>query len=84
MPDKVQGGQIRIRHDRAAIQTLLDKVLEDVGPVRFSGMRLLQLEKLVRTYQSNLPGKTVLREVINSYRAAKWPHTQPSRTSHSS
>lgn len=70
------------RHDRAAIVALLDKVLAKIGAEQFSGMRLLELEKLIRTHDPHLPGKTVLREIINSYRSAKWPHTAPKKVAH--
>lgn len=67
------------RWRREEIVKLLERVLTDIGADRFSGMRLMQLEKLVRTYDQALPGKTLLREVINSFRAARWPGTAPKK-----
>ena len=80
MPEEAQGTWRQpARHDRVAISALLEKILTDIGPERFSGMRLMQLEKLVRTYDAGLPGKTVLREVINTFRTARWPNTAPKK-----
>lgn len=67
------------RHNRAEIEQLLEKVLAEIGPERFSSMKLLQLEMLARTHDSNLPGKTVLREVINSFRSARWEKCKPKK-----
>jgi len=72
-------GANRTRWDRAAISALLEKVFREIGPERFSGMRLMELEKVVRTYDKNLPGKTLLREAINNFRVARWPHTAPKK-----
>ncbi len=68
-----------VRYDLRKVNETLDKVLAAVGPERFSSMRLLELEKLVRTYDPTreLPAKTLLRAAINSYRAARWPGTAP-------
>jgi hypothetical protein len=73
-----------IRYDLTKINVLLDKVLADIGPDRFSQMKLLEAEKFIRSYDKNheLPGKTLLREAINRYRAAKWPATAPRRMDH--
>ena len=61
------------------IDELLERVLADVGPDRFSRMKLLELERFVRAYDSKqeLPARTVLRRAINSFRAARWPGTAP-------
>ena len=69
-------------YDTSTIHSFLDRVLVDIGPDNFSGMKLLELEKLVRTYDSNnqLPAKTVLRAAIHSFRVARWPSTAPKRT----
>lgn len=80
MSSFTQGRRARIPHDRAAIVLLLDRILSEIGAERFSGLRLLELEKVARAYDRDLPGKTVLREVINAYRTAKWPHTQPKKS----
>ncbi len=71
----------RRAYDTAQINALLDKVLADIGPDKFSQMKLLEAEKYVREYDKahELPAKTVLRAVINSYRAAKWPACAPKR-----
>ena len=68
-----------VRYDLRKVNETLDKVLAAVGPERFSSMRLLELEKLVRTHDParELPAKTVLRAAINSYRAARWPGAAP-------
>jgi hypothetical protein len=67
--------------DPAKITALLDKVLADIGPERFSQMGLLEAEKFVRGYDkaNELPAETGLRAAINSYRAAKWPGCAPKR-----
>lgn len=67
----------RLSHDRNTIEKLLEKVLAEIGADRFSTMRLLPLEKLVRTYDPNLPGKTLLREVINGFRGSRWESCRP-------
>ena len=72
-------GGPRPRYDRKDIEKLLEKVLADIGPERFSGMKLLHLENLVRTYQPDLPGKTLVREVINSFRSARWESCRPKK-----
>jgi hypothetical protein len=66
----------------ARIDALLERVLAEVGPDRFAGMRLLELEKLVRSYnaEGRLPGKTVLRATIHKFRASRWPATAPKRS----
>jgi hypothetical protein len=63
--------------NRVEIETLLTKVLDDIGPERFSSLRLLDLERLTRTYNPDLGGKTVLREVINKFRSARWESCRP-------
>ena len=70
-------------YDRASIDAHLERLLAEIGPVQFSGMRLLHLEKLVRTndHHGELPGKTLLREAINKFRAARWPATAPKKMS---
>ncbi len=69
------------RYDLSKVNETLDKVLDAIGADRFSAMRLLELEKLVRTYETSgdLPAKTLLRAAINKYRSAKWPSTAPRR-----
>ena len=64
---------------RARVAEILEKVLTDIGPERFSGMKLLDLERTIRTYDlaNELPGKTVLRELIHSFRRARWSGTEP-------
>jgi hypothetical protein len=67
--------------DRNAINTLLERVLSEMGTERFSGMRLLELERVVRASDPthSLPGKTVLRDAINKFRAERWPATAPKK-----
>ncbi|MGB7578355.1 MAG: hypothetical protein WA905_11225, partial [Pseudolabrys sp.] len=64
---------------REEINALLQNTLAEIGPEKFSGMRLVVLEKLIRSrYASQrLPGKTILREIINNFRSARWPETAP-------
>jgi hypothetical protein len=73
----------RRAYDTASINTALEKLLAEIGTERFSAMRLLDLEKLLRTYDHSheLPGKTVLRDAINKFRAARWPAAAPKRMS---
>ena len=74
---------MRPNYSRDEINAVLDKVLSEVGAEKFSAMRLLELEKLIRSRDASqrLPGKTLLREAINKFRAARWPHTAPKRLS---
>ena len=67
------------KYNTSQISAALDQVLSEIGADRFSSMRLLELEKLVRTNdrEGRLPGKTLLRATIHSYRSAKWPGTGP-------
>ena len=69
----------KYKHDREEINALLQNTLAEIGPEKFSGMRLVMLEKLIRSrYASQrLPGKTILREIINNFRSARWPETAP-------
>ncbi|MGA7308554.1 MAG: hypothetical protein WBX05_06345 [Pseudolabrys sp.] len=69
----------KYKHNREEINALLQNTLAEIGPEKFSGMRLVVLEKLIRSrYASQrLPGKTILREIINSFRSARWPETAP-------
>jgi hypothetical protein len=74
---------MRSNYNREQISAVLEKTLTEIGPEKFSGMRLLELEKLIRSRNANqrLPGKTLLREAINKFRAARWSHTAPKRLS---
>ncbi|MGA8749747.1 MAG: hypothetical protein WB563_13225 [Pseudolabrys sp.] len=69
----------KYKHNREEINALLQNTLAEIGPEKFSGMRLVVLEKLIRSrYASQrLPGKTILREIINNFRSARWPETAP-------
>ncbi|MFZ2090841.1 MAG: hypothetical protein WAU99_03815 [Pseudolabrys sp.] len=69
----------KYKHNREEINALLQNTLAEIGPEKFSGMRLVMLEKLIRSrYASQrLPGKTILREIINNFRSARWPETAP-------
>jgi hypothetical protein len=71
----------RIVYDVTEIQAAIERVHQKIGDDRFSTMRLMELEKLIREMEknNNLPGKTLLREVINRYRAKRWPAASPRR-----
>jgi hypothetical protein len=64
---------------REELDMLLDKVMNEIGTEQFSAMRLLEVERLVRSrFQTQrLPGKTLLRETINKFRTARWPQCAP-------
>ena len=74
---------MRSNYSRAEISAVLERTLAEIGPEKFSGMRLLELEKLVRSRDASqrLPAKTLLREAINKFRTARWPNTAPRRLS---
>ena len=63
----------KYKHNREEINALLQNTLAEIGPEKFSGMRLVVLEKLIRSrYASQrLPGNTILREIINNFRSAR-------------
>lgn len=69
------------KYDMDGIQKFLAQVLSEIGPERFSSLRLMELEKLVRSYDKvrELPGKTLLREAIHKFRTARWPGTAPKK-----
>jgi len=86
--DEAQGSEMQTnrpkrqrRYDPNKIGPIFETVLADIGPEKFSGMRLLELERLVRGYDPNheLPAKTTLRAAINSFRTARWPGSAPKR-----
>jgi hypothetical protein len=66
-------------YDLKKIDELLDVIRMEIGDDRFAAMRLMELEKVVRRHDSSheLPGKTLLRERIHAFRAARWPHLKP-------
>jgi hypothetical protein len=72
---------MRSRYNRGDVIKLLEQVLETIGPPSFAEMRLLPLEALVRKRapKEQLPGKTVLREIINGFRSSRWAHTAPKK-----
>ena len=74
---------VRRSYDTAEINSLLDQMLAEVGPDYMSGMKLLAVEKHMRSsdHRGMLPGKTVLRAAINAYRTARWPACAPKRVS---
>jgi hypothetical protein len=43
---------------RALIEAMLTDLLNDIGPERLSSMKLLELERLLRSKNANLGGKT--------------------------
>jgi len=71
------------RYNRAEIHKFLENALTEIGSESFANLKLLALEKRLRALDKNreLPGKTVLREAINTFRAARWPSTAPKRAS---
>jgi len=55
---------------------MVEGVLADFGEDRFLMTKLLDIEREVRRRPHadfSLPGRTVLREIINEFRAEKWP-----------
>lgn len=74
---------MRSNYSREEMNAVLEKTLAEIGLEKFSGLRLLELEKLIRARDTSqrLPGKTLLREAINKFRASRWPHTAPKRLS---
>ena len=73
----------RARYDRRQIEDFIGRLLAEMGPERFSAMRLLELEKFLRARDATaqLPAKRVLRAAINEFRISRWPHTAPRRFS---
>lgn len=69
------------QYDLQRIHSLLETVLSDIGPERFSAMRIMELEKVIRSYDKGgeLPGKTLLREAIHKFRTPRWPTTAPKK-----
>ena len=63
------------KYDSKPIQEFIERVRLKVGDDDFTTLRLIQLEKVIRTYdkERSLPGKTRLREEIHSFRKARWP-----------
>ena len=74
---------MRSSYSRDELNAMLEQTLAEIGPDKFAGMRLLELEKFIRSRDKSggLPGKTLLREAINKFRASRWPHTAPKRLS---
>ena len=68
-------------YDRSKIQEFLEMACAKIGADRFSILTLLELEKAIRVHdlKRELPGKTLLREEIHTFRSKKWPaHRKPS------
>jgi hypothetical protein len=67
------------KYDMKSIETLLERVRSEIGDDRFSTLRVMELEKVIRGYDKahELPGKTLLRATIHSFRMARWPATAP-------
>lgn len=64
------------QHERRpldAADALIRRVLDDIGDERFSAMKLVLLERLIRSYdvKRELPEDTTLRDSIHAYRAAR-------------
>jgi hypothetical protein len=63
-------------YDRVQLRAVLETLLAELGSEKFSQMPLLQLERMVRQSPQvtpPLPGKTLLRQIINEFRFARWP-----------
>lgn len=75
--------QTRLKYSRDEINALLEKTLAEIGTERFSEMDLVALERFLRAANPSrkLPGRTIFREIINNFRAARWPETAPRRRS---
>ena len=69
------------QYDMDSIHALLARVLSEIGPERFSAMKLMELERVVRIHYTShkLPGKTLLREAIHKFRTQRWPSTAPKK-----
>jgi len=64
------------KYNRDQVKPILEKILADMGEESFSKARLLEIERMARRASPQgfyLPGKTVLREIINQFRIARWP-----------
>ena len=72
---------MRNAYDAAELEKVLERVLSEIGADRFSHLKLLELERVVRLKDPDgrLPGKTLLRAAINQFREARWPGTGPKR-----
>jgi hypothetical protein len=68
-------------YDTGLIDALVERTCNEVGFDAFAGMGLMAAEKAVRSRDAAhiLPGKTLLRERINNFRSARWPHTAPKK-----
>jgi len=67
------------KYDLKSIEDMLERVRSSIGDGEFSAMRIMELEKVVRSYDQahELPGKTLLRASIHSFRKARWPGLAP-------
>ena len=67
------------QYNRDEIVAILKAILAEIGETRFSAIGVMEVEKLVRSRNtpSRLPGKTLLRRVINEFRGARWPKRAP-------
>src|SRR5262249_45592164 len=65
------------------IEAVLDETLKWLGSERFSGMKVTELEKVVRSRagRNALPGRSQLRAAIHVFRVKRWPGTAPRRRS---
>ena len=70
---------LRRTFDRTALDAFIARVHVAEGDASFMEQGIVQLEQLVRRHDSTraLPGKTLLRERLNAYRIARWPHLAP-------
>lgn len=70
-----------MKYDKDLIDTHIQFVHDLVGDGPFVSLGLISLEALVREHDKSdrLPGKTLLRERLNIYRAARWPVLAPKK-----
>lgn len=70
-----------MKYDNDLIDNQIRVVHDKVGDEPFLNLGLMGLEALVRTYDKSslLPGKTLLRERLNVYRAERWPALAPKK-----
>jgi hypothetical protein len=70
-----------VRYDQKKIEAMLDSTLKELGPQRFSSMKVTELERHLRAAAPDepLPARTQLRAAIHAFRTTRWPHAAPRR-----
>lgn len=70
-----------MKYDNDLIDSHIRLVHDQLGDDPFVNLGLMSLEALVREHDKSgqLPGKTLLRERLNIYRAARWPALAPKK-----